>query len=146
MAGAAIRWEIEAKQLAGGGTEPWPGTTVWVRAADAQAAIARVEAVLGSYGSFDSFSARPVNYLMEVGFLDSEAAAIEAVIKEASDEDLRISPSIAFRSSKSAAEFLLDIPGDSEADAVRQAKAIYADLRTRAELPPADALYGFLAR
>ena len=144
MAGAAIRWAIEAKPLAGGAAEHWPGTTVWVRATDDQTAIAVVKAVLESYGSFDAFSARSVSYLMEVGFLDSEAAAIEAVIKEASDQDLRISPFVSLEPSKSSAEILLELPATDQDDATKQAREIYADLRRHAGLSPAEALYGFI--
>lgn len=57
LAHASIRWMIETKPVAGRDTEHRPTTTVWVRAADDQAATALLQTVLEPYGSFYTSSA-----------------------------------------------------------------------------------------
>jgi hypothetical protein len=48
--------------------------------------------------------------------------------------------------SKGSAELLLEISASDQDAAAEQARALYAELRYQAGLPPADALYGFLGR
>jgi hypothetical protein len=133
-------------RLAADGTEHRRSTTVWLRASDARDAIAKVKATLALYGSFRDFEARPVNWLMYLGFLESEASAIEAVVGDFATEDPRVMGVVLSEPAKGSAEIMLEIPAATREDAVGQARAVYADLRSRAGLPVAEPLYGFLGR
>jgi hypothetical protein len=117
--------------------------TVWLRAADKPNAIKHIKNVLAPYGSFSDFEAAPVNYSMYLGFLESEATVLSAATEM--NGDPRVS-AIASTAGTGSAEIYLEIPADSRDDAVRQAKAVYADLRAQAGLPPAEPLYGFLGQ
>ncbi len=119
---------------------------VWLRAASADEAVANLKGALSPYGQFSDFVAVPVNYTMYLGFLESEHEALEAVTHDAGLEDPRISMVIIHEPSKGSAELLLEIPAPDQDAAAEQARALYAELRQRAELPSADALYGFLGR
>jgi hypothetical protein len=119
---------------------------VWLRAADGDEAIASLKTALSSYWQFSDFIAEPVNYTMYLGFLESEHEALEAVTHEAGLEDPRVSMVVIHEPSKGSAELLLEIPAADQDAAVKQAQTLYAELRQRADLPPADALYGFLGR
>jgi hypothetical protein len=101
--------------------------TVWLRAVDEAEAISLVKDAINLYGQFSDFTARLVNYSMYLGFLESEGPEMEAVVRQVAAEDPRVSSVIASDPSKGAAELILDIPADDEADAIAQAKAIYAD-------------------
>lgn len=133
-------------QQVGVSVRPEDEKVVWLRAADGDEAIARLRAALSLYGQFSDFIAEPVNYTMYLGFLESEHEALEAVTHEAGLEDPRVSMVVIHEPSKGSAELLLEISAADQDAAVEQARALYAELRYQAGLPPADALYGFLGR
>lgn len=120
--------------------------TVWVRAADGTDAIAKAKAALAPHGTFSEFNAEPVNWTMYLGFPESEGPAIEAAVAEVAAQDPRVMGVVLSEPAKGSAELLLEIPAATQAEAADQARVIYADLRSRAHLPPAEALYGFLGR
>lgn len=133
-------------RLAADGTEHRLSTTVWLRASDASDAITKVSAALAPYGSFRDFEASPVNWMMYVGFLESEASPVEAIVGDFAAEDPRVMGVVLSEPAKGSAEVMLEIPAATREDAIAQARAVYADLRKRAGLPPAEPLYGFLGR
>jgi hypothetical protein len=131
-------------QQVGLAARPCNEHVVWVRAATAEEALTTVRGALALHGEFSAFTAEPVNYTMYLGFLESEHEALESVTHEAGEEDPRVSMVIVSEPSKGSAELLLEIPAADRDDAIAQAKALYAELRAHAGLPPAEALYGFL--
>jgi hypothetical protein len=144
LAQAGIMLVSGRLRIAADGTEERLSSTVWVRAVDGTEAIMLVRTALAAHGSFHDFKADPVNYLMYLGILESEGSAIEAAADEVRGDDPRISSVVLSEPSKGSAELLLEIPADSQEDAIDQAKIVYADLRKRAGLQPAEPLYGFL--
>lgn len=117
---------------------------VWLRAVDGDKAITNLKNALSSYGQFSDFMAEPVNFTMYIGLLESEHEALETLTHEVGQDDPRVSMVVIHEPSKGSAELLLEIPAVDQDAAVEQARALYAELRQRAGLPPADALYGFL--
>jgi hypothetical protein len=131
------------RHAADGSGEP-RSTTVWVQAADEQDAISKVRAVLALYDRSPDLTATLVNSRFYIGFPESEAAAIERAADEVRAEDPRVSMVIWSEPPGGTAELMLQLAAIDPDDAIAQADAVYAQLRTRAKLPPAKALYGFL--
>jgi hypothetical protein len=147
LAHAGIIRVAGRSRIAGDGTAYPTSTTVWLRADDEQAAISRVRNALAPYRALgEVVTATPVNFLMYLGFLESEAGALEAAADDMRSEDPRVSMVVWREPSDGSAELMLEIPATDQDDAVEQARQLYAELRERAGLPPADALYGFLGR
>lgn len=124
LAAFGIEW------IAGKSSQKVVATT---RAADAENAIARVRDVIEPYGTFSNWRATPINFMMYVGFLESEANAIDAAAVELRHSDLRVR-SVIREPSKASAELLLEMSAQDREDASEQARDVYADVRRRAGL------------
>jgi hypothetical protein len=133
LAHAGMEMKAEAR-TSPGGTEL--ANVVWERASDADNAISRVKATLAPYGAFEDFKASPVNWMMYLGFLESEASAIEAVVSDLAAEDPRLTGVVLSEPTKGSAEILLEVPAATRDEAITEARTVYADLRSRAVYPP----------
>ena len=122
--------------------------TIWVRAADADAAS---EIVRSELSTIDAAAPRlavteaiRVPYGVTVGVPEEDAPALERALTRKRRETGNIGPLMSLEASAGLFDLTLEADGDSDEEARRKALAEYAELRTAAGLPPGEPGYAIV--